>query len=268
MRHIYKDFSKLLALGILAFLATQAIRTTAANDVIMTSHDIHTTPKTVIVGFGLERPPFVFKDRKHGIEIEIVEAICEELGYKIEPRFLPNARALKALRDKNIDLFTTVSPSSGDDLYLTAPYINFNNVIFSSLKAKDIKSFDDLAGQRLTAFQKASELIAGLGEIEEDLSVYIETPSQAQQALLLYYDRVDYVLSEKRIFEFYYNQAISEGKIPSEGFPYKIHRIIPTTEYSMAFTDETLRDAFDHGLVVIKSNGTYQKILDKYDKML
>lgn len=268
MLHTYKHFSKLLTLGILVFLTTQTLKADAADNVNMSSHDVHTAPKTIIVGFGLERPPFVFKDREHGIEIEMVQAICDELGYKIEPRFLPNARALKALRDKNIDLFTTVSETSKDDFYLSATYLYFNNVIFSSLEAPDIQSFSDLTGQRLTAFQRASELIAGLHDVKDDLSVYIETPSQAQQALLLYYDRVDYVLSEKRIFEFYYNQAISEGKIPGEGFPYKIHRILPTTEYSMAFTDETLRDAFDHGLAIIRSNGTYQKILDKYDKTL
>lgn len=217
------------------------------------------------VGFGAERPPFVFKNHTEGLEVELIYALCDEMGYQIEADFIPNARGYQYLNQKRIDLYTTITESSKGDAYLSQPYIKFENVLISKQDKPTVISFNQLINARITAFQNAKVFIPEIKAIKDQTALYLETATQHTQVILLYRDRVDYVFSERRIFEYYYQQAIMNGEIPENGFAYKIHHVREPTLYSAGFHDPELRDRFDIALKTIKENGTYQRIIDKYD---
>ena len=44
------------------------------------------------VGFGINKPPYIFEREKTGFEVEIFEKIAATMGYKIEPIFAPMER--------------------------------------------------------------------------------------------------------------------------------------------------------------------------------
>lgn len=225
----------------------------------------HTEKQIIRVGFGAERPPFVYSDHVGGLEIELVTAIIKQMGYEMDADFIPNARGYQYLEQQRIDLYTTLTEESKGHAYLTKPYIDFENVLISKPKNQSIQSFDELADTRLTAFQNAKFFIPEIAAIKDKTALYFETAAQRTQVLLLYRDRVDYVFSERRIFEHYYKQAIAEGDLPAEGFVYQIHNVIEPTHYSAGFNDPKLRDEFNDALDVIIADGTYKRIMDKYD---
>ncbi len=224
-----------------------------------------TTKPVISVGFGAERPPFVFKNQTEGLEIELIQAICDEMGYQIEADFIPNARGYQYLEQKRIDLYTTLTKASKGNAYLSKPYMDFENVLISKPDKPTVISFNQLINARLVAFQNAKVFIPEIKAIKDHTALYLETATQHTQVLLLHRNRVDYVFSERRIFEHYYQQAIMNGDLPPEGFVYKVHHILKPTLYSAGFHDPELRDKFDIALKTIRENGTYQRIIDKYD---
>lgn len=225
----------------------------------------HTEKQVIRIGFGAERPPFVYSDHVGGLEIELITAIIKQMGYEIDADFIPNARGYQYLAQQRIDLYTTLTEQSKGHAYLTKPYIDFENVLISKPQHQTVQSFDELANTRLTAFQNAKFFIPEIAAIKDKTALYFETAAQRTQVLLLYRDRVDFVFSERRVFEHYYKQAIAEGDLPPEGFVYKIHNVIEPTHYSAGLNDPKLRDEFNDALDVIIADGTYQRIMDKYD---
>lgn len=222
--------------------------------------------KTLNVGFGMERPPFVFKDHKRGLEIELLDALAKQMGYKVNRSFMPNARGIIALNKKEIDLFTTVTKDFDSAFHLSKTYMSFNNVAISKKHIQhDATNLSELAGYRVAAFQGADIFIKPIEQLKDKLILYIETPIQKHQIRLLHKDRVDFVISEKKIFEHFYKKSIEEGELPPEGFVYKIHKVLPPTLYSAAFTQPDLRDSFDKAFDEIIKNGTYIKIMKNYD---
>ena len=226
----------------------------------------NTSEKKLRVGFGIERPPFVFADHKTGLEIELLYAIAQEMGYEIDPVFIPNTRGYVALGTGEIDIYTIASQEVDQDIHRTLPYISFDNVLISKTNITNTHTnISEIKGTRVAAFQNAHVFIKDIADIRGDLSLYIETPIQQTQVLLLYRDRVDYVFSEKKVFEYYLKSAKEKHLIPHEGFEYKVHRVMPPTRYSAAVNSEKLRDEFNAAFKRIQENGIYNAIMANYD---
>jgi|TARA_R110002126_G_scaffold13118_7_gene57228 polar amino acid transport system substrate-binding protein len=218
------------------------------------------------VGFGQSRPPFIFDDHEQGIEIELINAIAKEMGYDVIPSFLPNARGYNSLKNHNLDLYTIATQNLASEFHLSDTYMLFENVLISKANNPDnISQFSDIRGKRLAAFQGAHFLVKEINDIKDSLSLYIETSQQSRQIQLLYKDRVDYLFSERKIFEFNLKRAVAKGEIMPLELAYKIHHIVPKTLYSAAFNDPLLRDKFNVALRALVKNGRYKQIIRKYD---
>jgi polar amino acid transport system substrate-binding protein len=224
-----------------------------------------TTPQ-MRVGFGQSRPPFIFDNREEGLEIELINAIAKEMGYGVLPAFLPNARGYNSLKNHDLDLYTIATQNIAADFHLSAPYMSFDNVLISKADtAQKISQLSDIRGKRLAAFQGADFLVKEINDIKDSLSLYIETSRQERQIQLLYKGRVDYLFSEKKIFEYNLKRAVAKGDVMPLGLAYRIHRVVPKTLYSAAFNDPLLRDKFNVALRALIKNGRYERIVQKYD---
>jgi polar amino acid transport system substrate-binding protein len=225
-----------------------------------------THDKILRVAFGVERPPFVFKDREKGLELELIRAITHHMGYQIKPLFVPNTRGPRTLRNHKIDMLTLASKEMALEFFLSSPYISFDNVVIArSDNPAVINDFADLKDTRLAAFHNAHVYIKALGKIKSELRLYIETPNQNTQVLLLYKNRVDYLFCDKKVFEYYREHAIKDQIIPKDGLAYKIHIILAPTHYSAAFNDAALRDQFNLALKEVMRSGEFETIMAKYD---
>lgn len=84
-----------------------------------------------------------------------------------------------------------------------------------ALKHYNIGKIEDLSDYNFIAFQNACKY---LGETFEKVTIkadkkYSEVADQKQQVYMLLKDRIDIIVMDRHIFQFYKNELISEGKI-------------------------------------------------------
>ena len=67
-------------------------------------------------------------------------------------------------------------------------------------------------------------------------------------------------------FKYFINVLRRENKLKNIEEPVVYHSIFPPTYYSFIFRTEKMRDDFNFGLKIIRGNGIYQNIIDRYIK--
>lgn len=215
------------------------------------------------VGMGLTKPPYILDSGKEGIEVEIAEQALAAAGYRMVAQQFPPARALAMHRAGQLDVLLTVDEGIGGHDHFSEPYIVYQNVAITlSSRNLQIKRIEDLANYSVAAFQNAEVI---LGERFKALvlnhSNYKEYPQQIIQNNLLYTQRVDVVVGDRRIFRYFSTQL---GPKVDVSQPITLHPIFPPTPRKAVFKDFVIRDRFNAGLKTIQSNGVYDAILKKY----
>ena len=80
------------------------------------------------VGFGTNKPPYVFEDAKNGLEVDIVMQAANLAGFEATPMFAPMERLHHMLAYGDIDAIATTNPNSGLQAFYSETYITYNNV--------------------------------------------------------------------------------------------------------------------------------------------
>ncbi|MCC5854671.1 MAG: transporter substrate-binding domain-containing protein [Idiomarina sp.] len=229
--------------------------------------------KTLRIAFGQDKPPYVITNRDTGVEIDIARAILEPLGYRIEPIYLPYRQLHNALT-----LFPDIDAIAGvgvlrDSLGFYVPeFAYFNNVAISRAADENlIREISDLTGHRLVAWQGASYPDTPLGpefhqlfytELARGQPGYSETVSQAQQNAMFWANRVDIIIIDELIFQ-WYRQELRETHETS--LEVSIHALWPERHYTeIAFRSAELAHLFKEGLKRLKDSGEYDKVYEKY----
>ena len=215
--------------------------------------------KELQVVFGDSLPPYVIP-KKSGIELDILKKALNFKGYEVVPVFLPSARLTKTIKEGKYDAYALVNENLGiKNVFLSNEYIKYENIVVSIIDF-NIKNINDLKGKSIIAFQNASIY---LGKEFESMSKgnknYKELASQEAQVASLMNGRVDLIILDKKIFQYY----LKNSKLfkPSH---YILYDIFPSTSYKVAFKDKEIRDDFNEGLKLMKSSGEYEKIIKKY----
>ena len=233
-------------------------------------------PKAVRIAIGIALPPYVLDENNAGIEVEIIKEALKVKGYSVSFHYVPNLRLLRRLKNREVD--GTAQNSIFDigsevnmrvyDSETTITYHNFA-IAFEDKKFQ-IHSINDLVNKRVLAFQNASKYLgpvyAAMAKNNQD---YREHAKQSLQVKQLYADRVDVVISEKRIFNYWRSQAQSEGALYERNShkTLKYHNIFSASPRNVKFIQRQTRDDFNAGLKVIKASGLYQAIIKKYEHM-
>lgn len=217
----------------------------------------------IVVGFGANKPPYVFEQGRAGLEYDIVMASFAAVGVSAQPYFAPQGRLHALLGNRLIDVITTTSEQSGIEAYYSDVYIVYQNyAITLSDRHLDIHTIDDLSRYSVTAFQRAStnlgpQFRAAVAKSPQ----YTEQAKQVTRDILLFAGRVDVAVADRRIFD-YFRQEIGSLVDIRQAVTY--HAIFPPTPYRAAFRDEALRDSFNRGLATIRRNGSYDEIQRRY----
>ena len=119
----------------------------------------------------------------------------------------------------------------------------------------------DLQGRSVVAFQNAKKFITGdYKSMVPNIIDYRELPEQDKQVQMLFTGRTEVIVLDVNIFKY----AVRTSDNPAFKKKYKIHHIFDLRHYAAGFKNKTLKEKFDRGIQLIKDNGTYQNILDKY----
>jgi polar amino acid transport system substrate-binding protein len=216
----------------------------------------------IIVGGNVDYPPYAFIDEKGdpaGYDVDLTRALAKEMGFEVEIRLGPWRIMRAALEKGEIDLLQGMSYSEGRARIVdfSIPHTLVHHSIYSRSGVPHVGTLEDLAGKPV-AFH-------GLGFIHDYLAerniavraVLSDTPMGALR--LLSQGEADYavvaslpaayLLRESKIS----NVELSAGNVVSVRYCYAVRK-----------GNKELLSVVNEGLAVLKENGEYQKIYDRW----
>lgn len=212
---------------------------------------------------GLPKPPYIMKENGAGLQLEIIRESLALSNVEVEFIHMPLGRQINSYRQLMLDgIITLPIDYQGADVYLSAPYVNYQNVAIS-LASNDFRIDDisDLTDKSILAFQNASLF---LGDFYKQLTAkapyYEEIADQSKQMRSLYEQKVQIVIADINIYKYF----IKENR---DGIYHKatsVHQIFSERPYAIGFRDEAMSEKFSSGLMALKQSGKYQSIIDKY----
>ncbi|QNM96200.1 substrate-binding periplasmic protein [Chitinimonas koreensis] len=216
------------------------------------------------VGFGTDKPPYVFEQTRSGLEVELVTEALRRAGYEVEPFFAPMERLHRMLESGSLDAIATTNANSGIKAHYSEPYIEYHNVAVAlAARQLDIRTIADLGRYSVSAFQRARQLLGPeFGAMAAANPGYREEAQQIVRNRLLFAGRIDVVVGDRRIIEYFNRQVAEQVDV---GQALRWYPLFPPTPYRVGFREVEPRDRFDAGLAALRRDGGYAAIERRYD---
>ncbi|MGY4534317.1 polar amino acid transport system substrate-binding protein [Pseudomonas sp. TE3786] len=215
------------------------------------------------VGFGSNKPPYVFETEARGLEYELVQAALRRAGYEMQAYFAPMERLHLMLARGEIDCITTTNDMSGVAAYYSDVYIHYHNAAAAlSSRHLQIHTLDDLRGYSISAFQRARFLLGPeYAQLVNNHPRYREEAQQVSRNRLLYSGRVDVIIGDPKVIRYFNREVLDQVDITQ---PLTWYPLFPSTGYQVGFRFQIQRDQFNLGLAAIRRSGEYEEIERRY----
>ncbi len=218
--------------------------------------------QTIVVGGDMYFPPFEYLDDSgtyKGFNIDIMYAIAIEMGLDIEIRPMTWKDAAESLQRGTIDVIQGIKYSKNrEEIYtFSEPYLESSLAIFIAADNTYIKSMEDLSGHVVSVqeYDVAYDAIKSLKGIR-----IVSEPSQLEALRALVNGEVEAFVGNRQtglysLQKYKYSDAVKVIGDPINPQPYGL---------AVKKGNEALLDILNEGLRIIKRNGTYDKIHDKW----
>ena len=203
-----------------------------------------------------------------GRDLEIVSSVLKHCGYQPEFMLLPFGRHIRDFEHGQMgDGVITVPASQPVEGFSSTPYIWYQNgVSYLEANIPEPQSIEDLHGLRVMTFIGGTDVL-DLSESVGDFGDFSEHPNQRVHTAMLYYDRVDAVLSDGLIFS-----SINTRLRQDESFSSRINMernlkfapIFEPTPFKAVFRDEQLSADFNRCYRELDEAGVVEAINVKY----
>ncbi|MEN0108026.1 MAG: transporter substrate-binding domain-containing protein [Pseudomonas sp.] len=215
------------------------------------------------IGFGTNKPPYVFEAERAGLEYEVVQAALRSAGYDMQPYFAPMERLHLMLARGEIDAITTTNEQSGVAAYYSAVYIYYHNAAAALASRRlPIHTLDDLRPYSISAFQRARFLLGPeYAALVNNHPNYREEAQQVTRNRLLYSGRIDVIIGDPKVIRYFNREVLDVVDITQ---PLTWYQVFPPTGYQVGFRYQMQRDEFNRGLAAIHHSGEYEAIERKY----
>lgn len=234
--------------------------------------DVKEQQRVLKVGVSFSIPPWVIRDSNSGIELDILREALESEGFSIKPVYVPFSRAYELFDQAQLDIVINAKRQMTGTGYLSEPVVRFQNVAISLASKGFPEQFDlsFMGDKSVVAFQKASQLLGnGFGNVMRSNPYYEEVARQYLQLNLLFIREVDFIVMDKSIFGYFWNDAMKMSlNKPSYSKEIRFHSVFPPSAYSFLFHNEGLRDVFDDALDRMKMDGSYKAIFERYRPLI
>jgi polar amino acid transport system substrate-binding protein len=215
--------------------------------------------KTIKMGV-FEWDPYVsVNEEGHGLLSEVIVAALERVGYSVSIEKLPFGRIMKSLENGGIDIAPGISRNDEREKYLnfTSPLYDLHMGFVTKKGRMNYNSIADLRNY------KGGIMIGTFWAKELDAAgvKYEEVREQAQNIKKLAFDRIDFACMPKEI-AFHLIKALGEDTGDYDFWLYKTEGQPAGISKKTSYLE--LRDDFEKGLDLIKNDGTYDKIVSKY----
>ena len=219
------------------------------------------TPKVLKVATNVAFPPYEYYENEKavGIDIEIVQAICDKLGYTMELSDMEFGSIITAVATGKVDLgfgAITITEERAKSVHFTTSY---STGIQSIIVKEDspITGVDDLVaeGIKIGVQQDTTGDIYATDQFGEDHMARFNKGADAVQALVT--GKIDCVIIDNSPAETFVAQ--------NQGL-----KILPTAYaeeaygFEMSYDNEALYNEVNGALEALIADGTVQSIIDKY----
>ena len=217
--------------------------------------------KVLKVATNVAFPPYEFYENEQavGIDVEIIQAICDKLGYTMELNDMEFGSIITAVASGKIDVgfgAITITEERAKSVHFTTSY---STGIQSIIVTEDspITGVDDLKadGIKIGVQQDTTGDIYATGDFGEDHIARFNKGADAVQALLT--GKCDAVIIDNSPAETFVSQ--------NEGL-----KILPTVYaeeaygFELSYDNEALYNEVNGALEELLADGTVQAIIDKY----
>ncbi|HBN87623.1 substrate-binding periplasmic protein [Rheinheimera aquimaris] len=208
---------------------------------------------------GVEKPPYIEVATQSGYELELLQQVSLKMHRCAVFIHSPNGRLLELFKQGVAD-FASLQRSTPDGTYATLPYISYENVVITRSDLQPpLQTLDDLTGRRVMAFQNARQFLPpAYAELVPRFSSYLEVVEQHQLPVMLLKGRIDALVMDKNIFEYYYRQ-IAPGDQNLQQLP-----LFGKNSYHLLGRDPWLVQRFDQALQLFQLSKEYQQLQLKY----
>ncbi len=224
--------------------------------------------ETLKVGAEVSYEPFEFKDKKGlptGFEIELIQEIAKVEKFNVQIFNHSRKDIVPSFDKQNISIWASAlsnSPKRAELMDLSNPIITteMNVFVLDNDKNKNVTTAEDLKGKIFGVSKGASSRT--FDEIEK-LSGSKENVAIADSFFLamtkVYSGKADAIYADKRVAQ-YFMQSFPEHKL----------KAIPLGKGEVAISfavkkgDKKTLNKVNHGLKVVKENGTYDKLIKKW----
>ena len=214
----------------------------------------------VIVGWA--KPPYVISDTHSGFELELTRTVLTKLGHDMAAIYVPFGRTAGLLEAGAGDIGLTLNTHHNiNPEYLTDVYVIYQNAVITlASRNLQIETIADLNKYTVIGFQTAAQLLGDeFAKVVSGKSSYIEIPEQSRQVSLLLLGSVDAVVMDRHIF------AHMKMHMPQiQQHATVVHPLFGISPYRAGIIDPELRRQFDEELALMKADGRYQSLLDRF----
>lgn len=216
----------------------------------------------ILIGGDNDYPPYEFIDQNgtyRGFNIDIVRAIADVMDLEIQLIPLPWELAMKGLEDGDLDVIQgmTISDTRLKKFAFTEKTTINSQNIFVRTNTTYISDLIDLYGHRIS-FQKYDVNVEHIKAFSSIEFLEYENQSGAINALLNF--KSDAFIGNRAtgVYNLQKMKKLNEVKIVGDP--------ILETKYAIAtrIENQELLDVFNEGLLIIKENGEYDKIYNKW----
>jgi polar amino acid transport system substrate-binding protein len=221
-----------------------------------------TVPNTIVIGGDRDYPPYEFLDKDGkaaGYNVELSRAIADVMGMQVEFRFGGWSEMRGDLMKGTVDVLQGISYS--DDrtktLSFSPPHTIINHAIFARKETPPVSSLEELRGKEIVVFRDGimHDYLTSRG-LGANL-VFTDTPAGALR--LLASGKHDYAVLAMLPGMYLIRENKLSNLVP-------VAKNISTQKYGYAVKkgNEELLARFNEGLAILKKNGKYQEIYEKW----
>ncbi|SJM63627.1 / Glutamine transport system permease protein GlnP (TC 3.A.1.3.2) [Arthrobacter rhombi] len=249
-----------LAVASLLFGATGAAADTSASG----SGNSAVEGKTFVIGTDTTFAPFEFRGADGeltGIDMDIVRAVAEDQGFKVEIRSLGFNAALQALTSNQVDgviAGMSITDERKEVYDFSEPYFESGVQMAVAKSNDDITGYEDLKGKTVTA-KTGAEGETYAKSIAKKYGFKVKSLDQSASMYEL-------VKSGNAVAVFDDYPVLAYGIAQNNGLKTVTDKV-PGGSYGFAVNkgkNADLLAAFNDGLAKLKADGEYDKILDEY----
>lgn len=223
------------------------------------------------IAFIEHSPPWVNADSRPGIAVTLLREALQAEGLALQPVFYPYARRIALYRRNEVDALYDISAMTQKRENLAGtlgkPLHSFDNLVLALQKRHlKLEKPADLIGLNILAWDGAqNDLPEGFDTVAAVMQGrYNETGDQRQQVKSLFAGRVDVILADRLVVDWYRKHLRSDVQVDARQ-PVDVFAVLPPREATVLWRDPALRQRIDYRIREMKSDGRYNAIFRQYD---